>query len=140
MQLVNCLIALGGDPRNTVPKHGITVAEAHLLRAIHGHEALLDVQPLDDESDVQPRAEIVRLSEIYFARDEDGNNLVGKVFAGGAASVPMEVADLDLPETAYRVVQRVTAPAPKRKRVKAEPASAVKPVDDGSDDVDEVFA
>jgi hypothetical protein len=132
MQLVNCLIALGGDPRNTVPKYAITVAEAHILRAIHGHEALLDVSP---------RAEIGRLAEIYFARDEDGNNLVSKVFAGGAASVPMEIADLDLPDTAYRVVQRVTAPAPKRKREKVVPGSAVKPVaDGGSDDADEVFA
>jgi hypothetical protein len=53
----------------------------------------------------------------------------------------MEVADLDLPETAYRVVQRVAAPAPKRKRApKAEPGSAVNPIDDGNDDTDEVFS
>jgi hypothetical protein len=140
MQLVNCLVALGGDPRNTVPKYGITVAEAHVLRAIHGHESLLDVQPLDEESDVSPRAEITHLAETYFARDEDGANIVSKVFAGGVASVPMEIADLDLPETSYRVVERVAPPAPKRKRAKVEPASAVKPVDDGNDDVDDAFA
>jgi hypothetical protein len=141
MQIITALLALGGDPRNTVPLDHITVAEAHLLRAIHGHEAVFDVQPVEGEIDVAPRAEIARLAEQYAARDEDGNSIVARVFAGGAASVPMEIADMDLPETAFRVTQRVSAPAPKRKRApKAEPGSAVAAIDDGSSDADEVFA
>lgn len=141
MQTLNGLLALGGDPRNTVPLMGVTVAEAHVLRAIHGHEALLDVQPLEAEAEVSPRAEIGRLVEKYAARDEDGNRISAKVFAGGPPSVPMEIADLDLPDTAFRVVQRVAVPAPRRKKAPAAaPGSAVRAIDDGAGNADEVFA
>lgn len=115
MQTLNCLVALGGDTRNTVPKTGITVAEAHLLRAIHGADALLDVEPLDDEAEARPKEEIARLAERYQAKDEDGRLVASVVFAGGAPSVPETIAELDLPETAFKVVSRVTA-APKKSR------------------------
>ena len=140
MQHINGLLALGGDTRNTVPLAGVTVAEAHLLRAIHGHESVFDVEPCRDESDVAPRAEIARLSEKYTARDEDGNVIVAKVFAGGAPSVPMEVADLDLPDESFRVTARVAAPKAKRKKAPAaEAGSAVEPISDGSTDADGMF-
>lgn len=140
MQFINGLLALGGDMRNTVPLVEMSVAEVHLLRAIHGHEAVHDVAPIDGERDVAPRAEIARLVEKYPAKDEDGRQIAEKVFAGGAASVPMEVADLDLPESSFRVTQRVAVPAPKRKRKPAaEAGSAVAPIDDGSTDADAVF-
>ena len=139
MQYINGLLALGSDPRNTVPLMGVSVAEVHVLRAIHGHEAVFDVQPIDAEKDVAPRGEIQRLVEKYPARNEDGDHIASKVFAGGAASVPLELADLDLPDNAYRVVERVAVPAPKRKRKPAaEPASAVEPIDDGNS-ADAVF-
>ena len=137
MQYIDGLLALGGDLRNTVPLTHVSVAEAHLLRAIHGPDSVLDVQPAG-EGEVAPRAEIVRLIEKYPATDEDGQHIAARVFAGGAPSLPMEIADLDLPEAAFRVVQRVAPPAPKRKRAPAaEPGSAVVPV--GEDAPDEVF-
>lgn len=109
MQLLNCLLALGGDQRNTVPKVRITTAEAHVLRAIHGDDSVHDVEPLDEEVDIKPREEISRLAEKYVGKDEDGRPIVGVVFAGGGAGMPMTVADLDLPEAAFKVVSRVTA-------------------------------
>lgn len=111
MQTLDCLVALGGDTRNTVPRTGITTAEAHLLRAIHGSDALLNVQPLGKVK-VRPKDEIERLTEKYPAKNEDGRLIANIVFSGGAPAVPLTVADLDLPETAFRVVSRVTA-APK---------------------------
>lgn len=109
MQLLDGLLALGGDMRNTVPLSRITVAEAHLLRAIHGAEAVHDVLPLDEVASIKPRDEIDRLTEKYTARDEDNRPVVGVVFAGGPASVPTSVTDLDLPDTCFRVVSRVVA-------------------------------
>jgi hypothetical protein len=123
MQLLDGLLALGGDPRNTVPLMRVTVAEAHLLRAIHGPESVHDVLPLDIEASIKPRDEIERLSEKYPAKDEDGRFIVGVVYAGGAPSVPRTIVDLDLPEACFRVVSRVTA----------------KPTDAGSAQV-EIFA
>ena len=109
MQLLDGLLALGGDLRNTIPLSHITVAEAHLLRAIHGAEAVHDVLPLDETVDVKPRDEIERLAEKYLAKDEDGRQIVRVVYAGGPASVPLSVTDLDLPESLFRVVSRVVA-------------------------------
>lgn len=140
MQYIDGLLALGGDLRNTVPLSAVSVAEVHLLRAIHGPDSVHDVQPLPGVNEVQPRGEIARLIEKYPATDEDGLQVARRVFAGGAPSVPVEIADLDLPEAAFRVVQRVAAPAPKRKRAPAaEPGSAVVPVGEDAAEADEVF-
>jgi hypothetical protein len=109
MQLLDGLLALGGDLRNTVPLSRITTAEAHLLRAIHGQEAVHDVLPLDMQDHIKPREEIERLAEKYAAKDEDGRQLVAVVYAGGPMSVPLAVTDLDLPDTCFRVTSRVTA-------------------------------
>jgi hypothetical protein len=109
MQLLDGLLALGGDPRNTVPLMRITAAEAHLLRAIHGPESVFDVLPIEEVDGISPRAEIERLTEKYVAKNEDGQPIAGVVFAGGPMSVPRTVVDLDLPDTAFRVTSRITA-------------------------------
>jgi hypothetical protein len=109
MQLLDGLLALGGDTRNTVPLSRVTAAEVQVLRAIHGPEAVHDVLPLDATVDLKPRDEIERLAEKYSAKDEDGKQIVRVVYAGGPLAVPLAVTDLDLPETCFRVVSRVTA-------------------------------
>lgn len=109
MQLLDGLLALGGDLRNTVPLSRITVAEAHVLRAIHGLEAVHDVLPLDVVADISPRAEIERLTEKYTARDEDNRQIAALLFAGGPMSVPSSITDLELPDSAFRVTARVAA-------------------------------
>ena len=43
MRLYNCLLALAGDTGNTVPKANITAAEIALLQAIHGSDAVTDI-------------------------------------------------------------------------------------------------
>lgn len=120
MQLLDGLLALGGDTRNTVPLSRITTAEAQVLRAIHGPEAVHDVQPLDEVADLKPRDEIERLAEKYPAKDEDGRQVVRVVYAGGPASVPLTVADLDLSDTSFRVISRVTAAPPSADAAKAD--------------------
>jgi hypothetical protein len=137
MQRIDCLVALGSDNRNTVPKMGITVAEAHALRAIHGAEALLDVQPLEGDEPVSLRGEITRLREKYQGKDEDGRPIIEALFAGGGSSVPETVDDLQLPEQCFRTLTRVTAaPRPEGRQLKS--IAPVSGEDDGGT-VDHLF-
>ena len=115
MQLVNCVVALGGDQGMTVPKFGITVAEVAVLRAIHGPDAIIDVE-LAGETDISNRDERKRLLTNYLARDEDGKSIAENLFPGVGAKVPEFLEDLDLPEEVMKPVERasMTTPAPKR--------------------------
>lgn len=120
MQLINVMLRLGGDVRNTVPKFGITVAEAQLLRAIHGDDALSDVEPLDAEVDITPRKEVERLAEVYTGRDPDGRPIVLSAFAAGT---PSTIDDLGLDETAFAVAERVK-PVKSTGKNRSKPAAA----------------
>jgi hypothetical protein len=121
MQLLNCLLALGGDKGNTVPKYGITAAEAGLLRAIHGDDAVHDVEPLDKRSARTARAEISRLAELYPAKDEDGRTIISTVYSS-VANVPELVEDIGLAEEHFKPLARATATTP-RDALAPEPAA-----------------
>ena len=108
MQLLDGLLALGGDRRNTVPLDAITVAEARALQAIHGDDAVHDVQPLDRHVAVRPRDELARLAAKYKGKDEDGRLIVATLFPNGSG-MPQTVEDLGLDESLFRVLSRVTA-------------------------------
>lgn len=123
MQIINAMLRLGGDIRNSVPKPRITVAEAQVLRAIHGADALDAVEPLDEEIDITPKREVERLSEVYVGRDPDGRPLVAGAFAGG---IPTTIDELDLDESMFAVVSRV-------KPTKSTGKHRTKPVDAVSD-------
>ena len=123
MQIINALLRLGGDQRNTVPKPRITVAEAHILRAIHGEDAICDVEPLDEEMDITPRREVERLSEVYVGRDGDGRPIIVSAFSAG---IPTTIDDLALDESLFAVVERV-------KPVKSTGKKRTKPADAAAD-------
>lgn len=138
MQLLNCLLALGGDLGNTVPKTRITAAEAMLLRAIHGDDAVHDVLPLDEEVRRSPREEINRLAALYPSRDEDGRPIIQTLFSS-VSNLPDTVADIGLHENHFRPVARATTAvlvAGKRKK-KADAPEPVAVID--ASNADRVF-
>ena len=47
MEICNCLVAIAGDPRATVVKNGVTVAEIVVLQHIHGDSAVTNIKVLD---------------------------------------------------------------------------------------------
>lgn len=142
MQTANIMLAIGGDRGNTVPKYAISVAEIVLLRAIHGEDAVFDVEPLeapatDDGVAVSNRGELNRLRRTYDAKDADGNRIVDQVYPGAAARVFETLDEIDLPEEYYKAIER-TAPikvasAPKP-RAKAK-AAVEAPADQGAGDL-----
>ena len=141
MQTANVLVALGGDRGNSVPKTGVTVAEIAVLMAIHGGDAVYDIRPLDEESDIGVRDEIARLRETYPAKDEDGKSIVEGVYPGRNPMVHRDFTDLDLPEDLFATESRVT-PKPKAKgkaKTKTTKAAAKSEPNPPANDADHLF-
>lgn len=121
MELANCLVALGGDKGNTVPKTDVTPAEIAVLTAIHGLDAVFDIEPTGEEISRSVRDELDRLVRLYPAKDEDGALIVRQVYAGAAPVMHQTVEDLGLPDESFKVLERVTARAtPKKSKPKAK--------------------
>lgn len=115
MQTANAMLALGGDKATTVPKYGVTAAEIAVLIAIHGEDAVFDIEPLKEKA-LDPetkrvrtnRAELARLNLIYGgAKDGNGASIVGNMFPGAAARVFETLAELNLPREFYKATARV---------------------------------
>ena len=143
MQTANILLAIGGDLGNTVPKYRVSAAEIALLRAIHGDEAVFDVEPLDlpavdEEGEVLTnRAELQRLKLVYQAAKIDNKPIVEMLYPGAAARVFETLDELGLAEAHFKpvahakTIQEAPRAKSKAKGKAAEPAPAA---DDGLDD------
>lgn len=114
MQTLNCLLALGGDIGNTVPKYNITPAEVAVLREIHGADAVSEIQVIGS-IERSHREERVRLDEIYAKVMPNGQRIspeVQRLFPGAAARVFVTIDELGLPDDLFKAERRrVPAPA-----------------------------
>lgn len=148
MQTANIMLAVGGDRGNTVPKYAVSVAEIALLRAIHGEDAVFDVEPLetpamDEGVAATNRAELNRLRRVYDAKDADGNRIVDQIYPGAAARVFSSLDEIDLPDEYFKPTERTAPikaapaakPRAKAKAVAAEPAPDQEPDDLGDDGI-----
>ena len=131
MKLANIMLAIGGGRDNTLPKYGVTAAEIAILRAIHGEDAVFDVDPtaVDAKNDYdRPRTnreELVRLKAIYGkAQDGNGGAIVEGLYPGAAARVFEDFEELGLPDDYFKSLGRVAARAeegaPPKPKTKAE--------------------
>ncbi|SEG64946.1 hypothetical protein [Bosea lathyri] len=155
MQTANIMLALGGDVGNTIPKYGVTAAEVALLRAVHGDEAVFDVEPTG-EIERSNRAELGRLNLEYAGSRLVGTDTraVSALFPGAAARVYESFDELELDESFFKAKTRVTAnsavepvpsaqekPAETKKATKGKKAAAAVPApepqaeDDGIEDM-----
>lgn len=132
MQTADVFVSLGGDHGTTVPKYGITVSEIAVLRAIHGNDAVKEIEP-KEEIDRGDREEIGRLREIYGHAKIGGADgqvsVMSELFPGAAARAFVSFDQLDLDESFFKAIARVKPePLPKgekkgRKAKDAEPES-----------------
>jgi hypothetical protein len=128
MQIANVMVALGGDKGTTVPKPGVTVSEIAVLRAIHGNDAVTDIEPCG-EIDRPDRVEIARLNEIYGrARGSDQNvEIVKNMFPGVAARAYRTIDELvdeegqPIPEEFFKPIAHAKAEPVKAKAGKKTP-------------------
>lgn len=110
MELANCILALGGDRQNTVPKFGVTPAEIAVLMAIHGDDAVFDIEPTGDVSSRRSSEEIERLVANYPAKDESGKLIVESIYPGRQPILHKTFADLDLAPELFATTSRASAP------------------------------
>lgn len=129
MKLANIMLAIGGGRDNTIQKYGVTAGEIAVLRAIHGEDAVFDVDPTDDDalnddgSLRKNRQELGRLKAVYGkASDGNGAPFVEGLYPGAAARVFEDFDEIDLPDDYFKATGRVKAVAP----VRATPAPAPK--------------
>lgn len=64
MKLYDCKVRLGGSLYNEVPKAGVTAAEIHLFRHIHGTDAVVEIYEAGKNAATQSQ-ERERLIETY---------------------------------------------------------------------------
>ena len=127
MQTANVLVALGGDREHTVPKNVVTPSEIALLRAIHGDDAVFDIEPLGAEYDrnVTSRAERERLFSRYKRHIQGKEQCpeLDALFPGAAARLFETIDELELDESFFKAVGRmqtqVIEAAPVKKSKKA---------------------
>lgn len=102
MQTATVSVAIAGDQGNTVRKTDVTPAEVAVLRAIHGDEAVFDIEPTEDV-DRGNRAELERIGLIYRTSKIFGtdNLAVQALFPGAAARVFDSFDELGLDESAF---------------------------------------
>lgn len=146
MQTASILVALGGDLGNTVPKHDVTASEIAVLRAIHGNDAVLDIEPTGDikRSNLE---ELSRLRATYGnAKDTENKAIVDVLFPGAAARMFATIDELDLDDTFFKPTARATAApavkvegeaiveAPKKGRKGTAKAKEPEPEEPGEDD------
>src|SRR3546814_19686114 len=97
MQRVDCQVRLSGKLTHTVGKKNISVAEIVALRAIHGADAVVDVQP--KANDKTPHA-----AELDHLRKTYGDKVLQALFPGHSPRVPVSPNDVGLDRDRKSVV------------------------------------
>lgn len=111
MDLINCEIAIGGDRGNTVAKYGVTVAELAVLIALHGEDAVFNIDPAGKVAR-RNKDERERLRFAYGATrvrgdDEiDAKSVVELLYPGAAARVHEDLDELEVPEHLFKPTAR----------------------------------
>lgn len=101
MEVCSCEVRLGGNRNNTVVKPQVTPAEILCLKAIHGDDAVVNVDS-SGHDDKRPHAtEFMRLMERY------GQKVVKALFPGAAPRLPVSLSDIE-----GQAVERLTDDEP----------------------------
>jgi hypothetical protein len=136
LQAANIMVAIAGDRGNTVPKYGVSATEISILMAIHGPDAIHDVEPADDLKDADGKAlrgrdELARLRTVYDS--EAGRAAIGRLYPGVGARPIEDLDDLDLPKESMKPTQRTSVPPAPRTKAAKEARHRQEAVDDATD-------
>ena len=89
----SCKVRLGGENDQVIPKHGVTIAELHILKTLHGNQAVIDVQPHGVRNNVVTAQEVDRLRQTY---DSPRRKVVEELYPGAFPSLPNSLASIGL--------------------------------------------
>lgn len=103
MQQANISLMLGGDRGQIVHKYAISPAEVTILRAVHGVEAVHEIEIIKGKIERSDREELEHLAAIYGqATDGENNNIMRTLFPGAGAKLPKNFAELGIQEDFYK--------------------------------------
>ncbi len=88
MEYAQVTVRLAGSLENTVIKE-VSVPEIPILKAIHGHDAVVDISKTRSEP-VADAVERDRLDKVY------GTPIIEKLFPGVTAKLPSTMVDIGL--------------------------------------------
>lgn len=101
MEIFSAEVNLGGDIRNSVMLHLITVPELEVLRRVHGHDAVWNVCKTGENHDTDNDYERETLQLKY------GFEMVNSIF-GPYGQLPTKINEIKIPEAQ---VKSLDAPA-----------------------------
>ena len=87
MEYANTEVRIGGSLENTVIKE-VSVPEIVVLRAIHGEDALININKTRADASVTARGERERLAKNY------GEEVLKKLFPGALSVLPSKLAEV----------------------------------------------
>jgi hypothetical protein len=70
LKVYNCIVRIGGDIGNTVPKHRITAAEVLVLKRLHGEDSVLDIEEAGKASAVLTKQKLYSDLMVKFKKPE----------------------------------------------------------------------
>lgn len=88
MEVATVTVRLAGDLNMQIPRHKVTPPEVMLLRAIHGHDAVVDIKGIHMDRR-EHRAEKARLLERY------DRKTVERLFPGVLPQLPVTFKDAE---------------------------------------------
>lgn len=149
MELANCMVALGGDTGQMVPKYHVSPSEVAVLRFIHGDDAVSEIQVVATVDRSGP-ADRARLHQVYGRYDGNGymSPAVNTLFPGVAArlyerfdelpNVGIEDDDLPVQEIVTPIEEIIPLEKPKAARARKKAASAEEAPATAADETPEV--
>lgn len=99
MEIYDCLVHIGGDVGNSVKRDNVTVPEIEVLRRLHGHDHVVDIEK-KGSLELSNELERENLALRY------GPEIVTSIF-GPYGDLPQEIEAIKVPE-----VQMKMMPAP----------------------------
>ncbi len=106
MQHADILVRINGDARHTSPRYNVSAAEINLLMAIHGDDAIVEVNQIPGSVEVDPRELLERMATFYTAKDADDRPILASVYPGARPQLVQTIKALGLPAVAFKAVER----------------------------------
>lgn len=140
MQYVDANVHLSGDRNHVVQKRDITVVEVAILRALHGEDAVKDIQP---RRQGRPRTvELLGYLRHKYrrqmqAQSPDGSrNIVDVMYPGANPNIPTSLADIGIEYAAGGKAKEKPGRAKKSAKQEDENQDQVVVSEDGSGPAD----
>ena len=97
MHRINCVINVGGDALNAVPKANVTTAELLLLQAIHGQSAVHSIEVVDN-----PTTSGVEERDRLLSRYSKYRKVVDAIWQNNGGSFPSDIRTIGLSSTLFK--------------------------------------